>query len=60
MRIESSSERDARRVAELEVWAKRGDVDLACLDLGQQWVVFAALQLIAFFDAVPALKRLVG
>jgi transposase len=56
----TGSERETQRTTVLKAWAQQKGVDLNRLDLGQQWVVFGALQLIALFDAVPALRRLVG
>jgi hypothetical protein len=44
----------------LKAWALKNHLNLERMDLGQQWVVFAALELIAFLGAVPALARVVG
>lgn len=57
---ESAAQRDAERAARLLAWSRQNAIDLNRLDDGQQWVVFAALRLMAFLDGVPALKRLVG
>lgn len=60
MATPKSKARDQAGVALLATWANDQDVDLARLDVGQQWIIFAALELIAFLGAVTPLKRLVG
>lgn len=44
----------------LQEWATESGMDLGRLDPGQQWVIFAALNLIAFLGAIPVMKRLMG
>src|SRR3990167_2681485 len=56
----TSDEREARREEVLEVWAVENSLRLDRLDVGQQWVVFAAIELVSFLSAVPALARVVG
>jgi hypothetical protein len=59
-RAETGTEREARRREMLDTWATDRRLDLSDLDVGQQWVLFAGLQMVDFLGAVPALKRLVG
>ncbi|MBI4821605.1 MAG: hypothetical protein HY791_35415 [Deltaproteobacteria bacterium] len=47
-------------MAVLSAWAVETKIDLEQLDLGQQWVLFAALEVVAFLDTVGPLKRMVG
>ena len=56
----TSDEREARREEGLEVWAVENSLRLDRLDVGPQWVVFAAIELVSFLSAVPALARVVG
>jgi hypothetical protein len=56
----TSEQREARRKEVLAAWARENDVRLDRLDLGQQWIVFAAIELVSFFRRVPALARVVG
>lgn len=53
-------EREAARTNALHKWASETGINLGRLDLGQQWVIFAALNLIAFLGAIPVMKRLMG
>ena len=41
-------------------WCQEHDVDVKRLDEGQKWLVFVALQLLAWIGDVAALKRLLG
>lgn len=54
------NDREAARTSGLEAWAAKTGIDLGRLDSGQQWVIFAALNLIAFLGAIPVMKRLTG
>jgi transposase len=54
------AERELKCREALQAWAKASDVSLNRLDLGQQWVIFAALNLIAFLGTIPVMKRLTG
>lgn len=60
LRGETSAEREGRRRELLDAWATAHRLDLSDLDLGQQWVLFAGLQMVGFLGALPTLKRLVG
>jgi hypothetical protein len=52
--------REARRDEQLAQWATAADVDIAVLDAGQRWVVFAALSFLSFVGHLPALRRVVA
>jgi transposase len=54
------SERDAARSNVLHAWAAKNDVNLDRFDDGQQWLIFAALQIVDFIGVVPTLRRLTG
>lgn len=41
-------------------WGEEHDVDVGRLDDGQKWLVFVALQLLAWLGDIGALKRLLG
>jgi hypothetical protein len=56
----TSEQRESRRKKVLGAWALENHVGLDCLDLGQQWIVFAAIELVTFLSRVPALARVVG
>lgn len=51
--------REARRDERLSEWARETGIELGALDVGQRWVVFAALSFLRFVGPVPALRRLV-
>lgn len=55
-----AAEREARRVSELRAWAGSHAIDLGRFDVGQQWVIFFALRVVAYLGTVAALKRVVG
>lgn len=55
-----AAEREALRVSELRAWAGSHAIDLARFDVGQQWVIFFALRVVAHLGKVIALKRVVG
>lgn len=57
-KTEASSDREKRRHRVLEGWSERTGVDLARLDSGQQWVIFAALQIASLFGKRSVLKRI--
>jgi hypothetical protein len=55
-----SSEREALRAHVLREWADAHGIDLARFDLGQQWVIFFALRVVAHLGKVAGLKRVLG
>lgn len=55
-----SAEREAQRRSALERWASAHGVELERFDLGQQWVIFFALRVVAVLGNVAPLKRVVG
>ena len=55
----TSEQRETRREEVLGAWALENHLQLDRLDLGQQWVVFAAIELVSFLN-VPPLARVVG
>lgn len=55
----TSEQREARREEVLEASSVENGLSLERLDLGQQWVVFAAIEIVTFLG-VPALARVVG
>jgi hypothetical protein len=52
--------RETRQRQALAAWAKTRDIELTKLDDGQRWVVFAALQGLAFLGKLAPLRRVVG
>ena len=60
----ANPEKTARRTVErdevLGAWANNHEIRIHRLDEGQQWLVFAALQLIAVFGELAPLKRLLA
>jgi len=52
--------REARREKVLAAWARKKGLSLAKLDGGQQWVVYAALQVADFLGGVGPLRRVLG
>lgn len=56
----AKGERELHRREQLGAWSEEHGIKLERLDLGQQWVLYAALELVQLFDAVAPLKRLVG
>ncbi len=58
-RAETSFDREARRDQTLRGWSKRTGIELEKLDSGQQWVVFAGLQVASLFGEGSVLKRIV-
>ena len=59
-RAETSAHREARRREVVEDWAKEHGIVLRRLDEGQQWVVFAALEVMAVVGQLAPLRRLLG
>ena len=59
-RAEASANREARRAAVVESWAEEHSIRLGRLDEGQQWVVFAGLQVAAVLVNLTPLRRLLG
>ena len=55
-----TTERELERTTTLRGWAKTSGIDLRRLDVGQQWLIFAGLNMIAFLGAIPVMKRLTG
>lgn len=55
----TTEQRESRRNEVLAAWAVEKRLSLDLLDPGQQWVVFAAIELVSFLS-VPALARVVG
>jgi len=55
-----ATEREAQRMGVLREWAAEHAIDLARFDLGQQWVIFFALRVVAHLGKVAGLKRVVG
>jgi len=58
-RAEAAAERECRRDQVLQEWAQQHNVGLQRLDVGQQWVVYAALRVMACVASVPLLRRVV-
>jgi len=56
----SSDVREAERDRRLKEWARAKDVELAGLDGGQQWVVFAALTFVEFIGDLAPLRRVLA
>lgn len=56
----SSEARETERDQCLKKWAAGSSVELADLDAGQQWVVFAALTFLAFTRHLAPLRRVVA
>lgn len=56
----SSVAREAERDRCLNDWASANEVELTGLDVGQQWVVFAALTFLAFSGRLGPLRRMVA
>jgi transposase len=56
----TSSQRDVLRDQQLRDWAKAHRLDLERFDLGQQWVIFFALRVMAHLDRLAPLKRMLG
>jgi hypothetical protein len=52
--------REVRRDERLAEWATTTGVDLAVLDAGQRWVVFAALSFLSFVGYLSSLRRMVA
>jgi hypothetical protein len=52
--------REALRDECIAEWGAASGVDVEGLDVGQRWVIFAALSFLAYVGAVPALRRLVA
>jgi len=52
--------RESQRDERLEEWAVATSVDLATLDAGQRWIIYAALSFLRFIGPVPALRRAVA
>lgn len=59
-RAEASADREARRREVVEGWAKEHGIGLRRLDEGQQWVVFAALEVMAVVGQFAPLRRLLA
>ena len=55
-----AAERETLRASVLGEWAEAHGVDLSRFDLGQQWVIFFALQVVTHLGKVVGLKRVVG
>src|SRR5438045_3643594 len=55
-----SAQREQQRQQTLTPWAEQHQLDLKSLDAGQQWVLFAALQLVAVVGSCAPLTRVVG
>lgn len=52
--------REQERCARLSDWAASSGVDLATLDEGQRWVLYAALSFLGFIGGFSALRRMVA
>lgn len=52
--------RDLARQQLLRDWAARHGLGVDCLDPGQQWVLFAALQVLSVIGPVAVLRRVLG
>lgn len=59
-RAESSARREAQRRTKLRSWGKKHGIQVQRLDEGQQWVVFAALQVVAVVGELAPLRRLLA
>lgn len=57
---EQSQQRRECRDKLVASWSEEHDVDVGRLDDGQKWLVFVALQLLAWIGDIGALKRLLG
>jgi transposase len=55
-----SENREQQRLKALQEWAHEKGVSLDPLDAGQQWLVFAALQVVTHLGSIAALKRVLG
>jgi hypothetical protein len=55
-----AAERETLRGSMVGEWAEAHGIDLSRFDLGQQWVIFFALGVIAHLGKVAGLKRVVG
>jgi hypothetical protein len=55
-----TSQRQQKCHQVLEQWAQDHHIDLAKLDSGQQWVIFAALQALMVVGTIAPLRRLVA
>lgn len=58
-RAEAAAVRECRREQILREWAQQHHVRLERLDTGQQWVVYAALSVMAYVASVAPLRRVV-
>lgn len=58
-RTEAAAVRECRREQVVQEWAQRHKIRLQRLDIGQQWVVYAALRVMACLGSVPVLRRVV-
>jgi hypothetical protein len=59
-RSRAAAHRENRRCEVLKDWAQENDIRLERLDLGQRWVVYAALKASAHLGRTPVLRRIVG
>jgi hypothetical protein len=56
----STREREQTRQRVLSKWAAKAGVNLERFDDGQQWVLFAALNIMAFVGTMPVMRRVTG
>jgi hypothetical protein len=55
-----TAEREQARATTLHAWAATAEVNIDRFDEGQQWVLFAALNIMSFVEALPVMRRVTG
>jgi len=56
-RAEKSAKREEHCREVLEQWAKGNSIDLRRFDVGQRWVLFAAVKTVSLLEGIAPLKR---
>jgi hypothetical protein len=55
-----TTEREQARATTLHAWAATAEVNVDRFDEGQQWVLFAALNIMDFVGTLPVMRRVTG